>query len=230
MSLPGIEVCIFDVNGVLIDSNLANAEAMGRAFSDDPVLRKRVAELYLRLTGIDRGSKIRIIQKRAIGSPFKENEFELRWEAFTKLARQSMFKAPSAEGCREVLGELGRRNIRKAAVSNTPLAELREILAAHDLDSLLDIIKGGGDWPKSESLERFLRDYRVDPRKCLFLGDGKGDLTAARYAGVPFVAIDPGKGEFSDEEGFEGPYKSVADWGEKVLGLEFPRATALYHA
>jgi len=30
-------VCIFDVNGVLIDSNLANARAMGEAFSDDPL-------------------------------------------------------------------------------------------------------------------------------------------------------------------------------------------------
>lgn len=30
-------VCIFDVNGVLIDSNLTNARAMGEAFSDDPL-------------------------------------------------------------------------------------------------------------------------------------------------------------------------------------------------
>ena len=31
MDLKKIKVCIFDVNGVLIDSNLANAKAMGDA-------------------------------------------------------------------------------------------------------------------------------------------------------------------------------------------------------
>ena len=50
-----ITVCIFDVNGVLIDSNLANAQAMAQAFTDDPILRERIAKFYLTLTGIDRG-------------------------------------------------------------------------------------------------------------------------------------------------------------------------------
>ena len=44
----------------------------------------------------------------------------------------------------------------------------------------------------------------------------KGDLAAARYAGVPFVGIDPGTGEFNGEDGFDGPYKSLADWYQKV--------------
>ena len=62
MDLKKIKVCIFDVNGVLIDSNQANAKAMGKAFSDDPIMQKRIAEFYLTLTGIDRGSKIRKVQ------------------------------------------------------------------------------------------------------------------------------------------------------------------------
>ena len=36
MDIKKIKVNIFDVNGVLIDSNLGNAKAMGKAFSDDP--------------------------------------------------------------------------------------------------------------------------------------------------------------------------------------------------
>ena len=60
MDLSRIKVCIFDVNGVLIDSNLANARAMAEAFTEDPALQERIAELYLTLTGIDRGSKIQV--------------------------------------------------------------------------------------------------------------------------------------------------------------------------
>ncbi|HOI93583.1 MAG TPA: HAD hydrolase-like protein [Syntrophobacter fumaroxidans] len=212
-----IKVCIFDVNGVLIDSNAANAQAMAQAFTEDPELQSRIVDAYLQLTGIDRGSKMRIVQDRVVGRPFTENEFELRWEGFKRLGRISMLRAPLTTGCREVLAELGRMKITRVALSNTPLEELREALANRGLNILLDEIRGGGDWPKSETLARFLRDCRIEPRHCLFLGDGKGDLDAARRNGVPFAAIDPGTGEFRGETGFDGPYPNIAEWLRSVL-------------
>jgi phosphoglycolate phosphatase-like HAD superfamily hydrolase len=151
-----------------------------------------------------------------IKRPFKENEFELLWEKVKEKARLSMIKAPILPGAKDVLFQLARRNITRVALSNTPVVELQEILAAHGLKTLLDIIQGGGDWPKSESLTRFIREFRFDSDKCLFIGDGKGDLAAARYAGIPFVGIDPGTGEFNGEKGFDGPYKNLADWYQEL--------------
>ncbi|MDY6950572.1 MAG: HAD hydrolase-like protein [Thermodesulfobacteriota bacterium] len=215
MDLSKIRVCIFDVNGVLIDSNAANARAMAEAFTHDPVLQKRIAAHYLTLTGVDRGSKIRIIQEQVIGLPFKEHEFDLRWERFKNLARQSMEKAPLVAGCKEVLTALGKEGITRMALSNTPLGELQEILAAHGLDALLDVVRGGGDWPKSDSLLRLVDECQFQRDQALFCGDGKKDLVAARSAGLSFVAIDPGTGEFDGEEGFHGPFRDLAEWGEK---------------
>jgi phosphoglycolate phosphatase-like HAD superfamily hydrolase len=223
MNLERIKVCIFDVNGVLIDSNLANARAMAEAFSDEPSVQERIAEVYLTLTGIDRGTKIRTIQAQVVGRPFREQEFELRWERFKALGSKAMHRAPLLPGCTEVLVDLGRHGITRAALSNTPEFELREILAAQSLEALLDIIRGGGDWPKAESLARLLAESRFEPNRCLFFGDGKGDLAAARHAGVTFVALDPGTGEFTGEEGFEGPYRHLADWAERVLGIKSSR-------
>jgi phosphoglycolate phosphatase-like HAD superfamily hydrolase len=214
------QICIFDVNGVLIESNLANAQAMGKAFTDDPALQNQIVKLYLKLTGIDRGSKIRIIQEKVMERPFKEKEFERLWERVKELVHMSMSKAPLIKGCKEVLTELGKRKMTRVALSNTPRTELQKILSAQDLESFLDFIRGGGDWPKTESLGRLLREFQFDPHKCLFMGDGKGDLGAARSAGVAFVAIDPGTGEFDDEEGFEGPYKNLFEWGRRVLGMK----------
>ena len=128
-----------------------------------------------------------------------------------------MIHAGLLPGCREVLVELGKRNITRVALSNTPLIELGEILTAHKLESILDGVRGGGDWPKSESLVRLMEEYPFNPEQAVFIGDGKGDLGAARDAEVSFVAIDPDTGEFDGEEGFEGPYKDLADWGRKVL-------------
>ena len=218
MDLSTIKVCIFDVNGVLIDSNSANAQAMAKAFTDQPVLQKQIVELYLKLTGVDRGSKMRVLQEQLIKRPFEGDEFELLWEKVKEQTRLSMSKAPVLAGATEVLVELARRNIARVALSNTPTFELQEILAAQSLKPLFDIIRGGGDWPKSESLARLVEEFHFEPDKCLFFGDGKGDLAAARYAGVPFVGIDPGIGEFDGEDGVDGPYKNLADWYQKIWG------------
>lgn len=214
------KICIFDVNGVLIDSNPANADAMAKAFTNDAILQQRIAELYLKLTGIDRGSKIRTIQEQVIKRPFEEREFELRWARVKELTRLSMSQAPLLPGCETVLSALGNRKITRVALSNTPLLELEQILSAHRLDSTLDIIRGGGNWPKIESLARLLEEFQFEVENCAFVGDGKGDLAAAKASGVAFVAIDPDTGEFEGEEGLDGPYRNLAEWGQKVLGLE----------
>jgi phosphoglycolate phosphatase-like HAD superfamily hydrolase len=220
MNLERIKIFIFDVNGVLLDSNLANARAMAEAFTDDPVVQGLILTVYRTLTGIDRGTKIRTIQEQVIKLPFKENEFELRWERFKALGSEAMHRAPLLPGCKEVLVDLGRRGLTRVALSNTPILELRDILASHTLEPLLEVIRGGGDWPKAESLVRLLEEHGFEPDRCLFFGDGKGDLTAARRAHVAFVAIDPGTGEFTREDGFEGPYGDLAEWGERILGMK----------
>ena len=216
MDLSKLNVCIFDVNGVLIDSNLANARAMGEAFSQDPLMQQKIAAFYLTLTGIDRGEKIRRVQDRMIQRPFSENEFHIIWERLKPLTKQAMGTAPLIPGCKSILKSLAERRITRVALSNTPLSELHHILAMQTLDTFLDIIRGGGNWAKTESLERLLEEFEFNRNACLFIGDGKGDLWAARGAGVRFVAIDPDTGEFNEEHGFEGPYKDLSAWGRKI--------------
>lgn len=216
MELSEVKVCIFDVNGVLIDSNRANARAMGQAFSDDPGTRRQIAAFYLTLTGTDRGEKIRRVQNHIIQKPFEKNEFELRWEKLIALTKTAMCSAPLTESCKEILKALAARQITRAALSNTPLNELRHILAVHTLETHLDIIRGGGNWPKTESLKRLLDEFEFRPQDCLFIGDGKGDLWAARTAGVSFAAIDPDTGEFEKEHGYMGPFYSLLQWGRQA--------------
>jgi phosphoglycolate phosphatase-like HAD superfamily hydrolase len=223
MDLSNVNICIFDVNGVLIDSNRANARAMGHAFTDDPKLQQRIAAFYLTLTGIDRGEKIRRVQDQIIQKPFAENEFERRWEQLIVLTGRAMGSAPLKAGCKEILQALGNFGMTRATLSNTPLDELRRILAKQTLEPFLDIIRGGGNWPKTESLKRLLDEFEFTPTDCLFIGDGKGDLWAARAAGVPFVAIDPDTGEFNGEQGFDGPFYSLEEWGRQaglIPGIE----------
>jgi phosphoglycolate phosphatase-like HAD superfamily hydrolase len=200
----------------LIDSNVANARAMGEAFSDDPLTQQKIATFYLTLTGIDRGEKIRRVQDRIIQRPFSKNEFDMLWEKLKILTKQAMGTAPLGPGCKSILDTLAERRITRVALSNTPLSELEHILTIQTLDPFLDIIRGGGNWPKTESLKRLLDEFEFNPETCLFIGDGKGDLWAARATDVGFVAVDPNTGEFDEENGFDGPYENLAAWGRKT--------------
>ncbi|UCD90207.1 MAG: HAD family hydrolase [Desulfobacterales bacterium] len=216
MDLSKVKICIFDVNGVLIDSNRANARAMGLAFTDDPDMQQKIEAFYLTLTGIDRGEKIRRVQDQIIQRPFNANEFELRWQKLIALTRESMCSAPLAADCKTILKALGKLGITRTALSNTPLDELRHILAQQTLEPFLDIVRGGGNWPKTESLKRLIDEFDFSPDLCLFIGDGKGDLWAAKAAAVPFVAIDPDTGEFDTENGFPGPFDSLSQWARQA--------------
>jgi phosphoglycolate phosphatase-like HAD superfamily hydrolase len=220
MTLEGITTCVFDINGVLIDSNRANATALARAFTQDAAVQDRIVSLYLQLTGIDRGTKIRKVQDRVMGRPFEKGEFQRVWDRVRIFTRDAMVGAPLLPGCRETLTELGRRGLKRVALSNTPGPELKAILAAKRLDALFDVIRGGGDRPKAESLMRVIEELALDASTCLFIGDGKGDYLAATRAGIRFIAIDPGTGEFDTYDGFEGPYRNLAHWGREALGIE----------
>lgn len=219
MDLTGFDFFIFDVNGVLINSNLANASAMAEAFTDDPNARQLICEAYLHLTGIDRGSKIRRIQQKVIRRPFKAGEFELRWNRFRQLSADAMLNVVRAPACATLLDELGKRGKTRVALSNTPLEELRRCLAVHDIGHRLDIVRGGGDWSKTESLACLMDEFHPVSSRCLMIGDGRGDLAAARHSGIAFAAIDPDTGEFDGETGFYGPYNSLSQLATDEFGI-----------
>ncbi|NLC70177.1 MAG: HAD family hydrolase [Desulfuromonadaceae bacterium] len=219
MDINTKRVFIFDVNGVLVLSNVGNAWGMAEAFTSDPKLADRIVQLYWQMGGLDRGSKIRLVQDRIIRRPFQEEEFELRWERFRELSSRSMMTAPLGRGCREVLACLGERGKVRVALSNTPPGQLDDILKKRCLDRFFDVVRGGGDWPKSESLARLLKEEGFQPGECLFLADGRGDLEAARLSGVDFVGINDVAGEFAGQEGVSAIYSDLAAWGEENLGL-----------
>ncbi len=76
------------------------------------VLFKKDAAHYSRLFSSKEEAPvedIRAIQAQVIGRPFREQEFELRWERFKALGSKAMHRAPLLPGCKEVLADLGRR-------------------------------------------------------------------------------------------------------------------------
>jgi hypothetical protein len=105
-------------------------------------------------------------------------------------------------------------------VSQTPLDALLREWEEHDLKKFVKMIAGQEHGTKSEHIALAAKGKYPD-NKILMIGDAKGDLDAARYNGILFFPIIPGKEDQSWEKflfeglgnflngAYEGHYESL---------------------
>lgn len=97
---------------------------------------------------------------------------------------------------REVLGELRRRGVRLAVVTNKEQAFTGLVLDQHGLAPLLDAVLSGDTAPAKKpdpaGLRACMAAFGAEPAACLFVGDSSIDVAAARAAGVRVWAVSYG--------------------------------------
>jgi phosphoglycolate phosphatase len=97
---------------------------------------------------------------------------------------------------REVLGELRRRGVRLAVVTNKEQAFTRLVLEQHGLAPLLDAVLSGDTAPAKKpdpaGLLACMAALGAEPAECLFVGDSSIDVAAARAADVRVWAVGYG--------------------------------------
>jgi phosphoglycolate phosphatase len=97
---------------------------------------------------------------------------------------------------RHVLGELRRRGLKLAVVTNKEAAFTRTVLERHDLLPLLDGVVSGDTAPAKKpdpaGLHACMAHFDVPAPCALFVGDSSIDVAAARNAGVPIWAVTYG--------------------------------------
>lgn len=97
---------------------------------------------------------------------------------------------------REVLGELRRRGVTLAVVTNKEQAFTQLVLQQHGLAPLLHAVLSGDTAPAKKpdpaGLQACMAAFGAEPRECLLVGDSSIDVAAARAAGVPVWAVTYG--------------------------------------
>lgn len=92
----------------------------------------------------------------------------------------------------DILVELGRRGVKRAVVTNTPIEVARRVLAAKGLDVLLEAVAAAGEAaekPAPDLILLALSRLAVAPNRALYVGDSQSDLLAARAAGVTMAGL-----------------------------------------
>ncbi len=196
-SEQGYSTVLFDVDGTLVDSNDAHAQAWVRGFRDsgiavDPVQVRRCIgsggdKLMPTVSGIEEDSPSgqRISKRRR---EIFTNEYLPHLQAFPEVSR--------------LLGALKERGFTLVAASSAKRDELDRLLEIAGADGRMDAATSSDDAeeskPDPDIIEAAIERAHASASTALMIGDTPYDIAAAARAGVDSIAFRCGG--WSDED------------------------------
>ena len=172
-----------DMDGVLLKSNDAKARAMLELFQEYSTKTNGISQFILRNGGVPRVEKLTRILDSIIGIPAPEavlTEYLAKYEASLE---EALLAASLVSGVKEFLSTW---ECPLYLCSSAPSGEVSRQLGARNLVGYFAEAFDGRT-PKDVALRSIAS--RHGNAGVVFFGDSLGDLSAARSAQVPFVAV-----------------------------------------
>ncbi|MBD1921089.1 HAD family hydrolase [Microcoleus sp. FACHB-831] len=184
-----LQAVILDVDGTLILSNDAHAQAWVEAFAtygyDVPFDKVRP------LIGMG-GDKVipkmvpGLNKEEGDGKAISQKRKELMIEKFAPTL-------PSANGTRELVLHMKEQGLRLVIATSATSEELSLLLKAGKVDDLLDEATTSSDAkdskPSPDIVQAALKKINMEPNQALMIGDTPYDIESANKAGVNVIAV-----------------------------------------
>ena len=216
-----LKAVLFDVDGTLVDSNDAHAQAWVKAFTGHGVavdaanVRRCIGmggdKLMPEVSGIEEDSQqgMAIAKRRA--EIFK-HEFLPKLKPFRDSAR--------------LVAAVKQRGFTAVAASSAKKDELKALLAIAGAESLMDASTSSDDAeeskPDPDILHAAMQRVNASPAEALMIGDTPYDVEAALRAGVAVIAFRSGGWDDAALKGaiaiYDGPWDLLARIDDSLLG------------
>lgn len=188
-----VDAMVFDMDGVLLQSNQIKHHAMLDLFEMDEAQRRAVERYNLGAGGVPRREKFAHIWANLLGRPYGP-EVEARLAAnYERMLGEHLMNAPLVEGVATFVEESG---CPCYVCTAAPVDEAREVLTHRKLILLFRAIFGAPT-SKADALRAIARIDGTSTDRVLFFGDSRADLDAARAVGCRFVGVTREKNDFS---------------------------------
>lgn len=184
-----------DFDGVVMDSMGLKLDSYCHAFDGLGFPREAVRKLQLASAGLSRFKTIPIMYESLAGGPMPEDLYRSCLARFTDHDEASRARMTLKEGAAEFLASARASGLRLAIVTGTPQDAIDRTVERFALRPYFERVCGAPG-TKVEHLGSLLGEFRLDPARCLFVGDAVLDQEAATAAGVPFAGIDNGDNPF----------------------------------
>ncbi|ANN15911.1 hypothetical protein SD37_09825 [Amycolatopsis orientalis] len=200
-------VVIFDLDGVLVDSNEMKAQCIRATFAAFPEeLVGEFVEEFRRTFGRSRREHFSWFHSRSIRHGLAEanaEEFYLTYAGiYANLLATSYPRAPLCAHADRLVIRLSTRGVPLHVATGTLTAEANAVLKHAGLGAAFHSVLGGEE-PKARRIEQILATSGVAPGEAVLLGDTRQDALAADEAGCDFVLVSR-YGFFPPEEVLRG--------------------------
>ena len=188
----GVRALIFDLDGTLIDSKL------DLALSIDATLKHmgRASLPYETIYGYV-GNGAAVLVRRALGDSVTDAEAEEGHSYFLSYYREHMLdNTVTYPGVREALELLEKHPM--AVLTNKPVRFSLRILKGLGISRYFQYVYGGNSFetkkPDPEGMNILLRDFAIEPREAMIVGDSDVDVRTARNSGTWACGVSYGLG------------------------------------
>lgn len=189
------DALVFDMDGVLLQSNHIKHRAMLALFDGDAPTREAIDHYNRSTGGVPRKQKFAHIWTQILHRTY-DAEVEGRLaKAYEDALENSLLDAPLVEGVAKFLAECA---IPCFVCTAAPEDEAARLLARA---GLLGLFRGvcGASMSKAQALTAVTSHIGCDVERVLFFGDSSADLEAARSAGTRFVGVTREKSDFTGD-------------------------------
>ena len=181
-----LRAVILDFDGVLVESNQAKQVAFDALFARYPEHAEAMSTYHMANFERPRLTKFHHFVYQIMASPDGEELVREMAEQFSKDAVQRIIACPEVRGATAFLREFAG-SVPLYVASVTPEEELRTIVNARGIATLITSAYGDPPHPKVDAVRGILERERIAPAQALLIGDSLSDYEVARCVGVEFL-------------------------------------------
>lgn len=214
------KLVMFDLDGTLIDS------VPDLAVATDQML----VQLGRAPAGMDKvrnwvGNGAPMLVRRALADGFAEQHISAEQEAQALAIFMQVYGTGNSlttlyPGALETLQSLKMLGVKLALITNKPEKFIPELLAEMQIAEYFEWVVGGDTLPQKKpdpaGLLWVMQQAGVTAEQCLFVGDSRNDVQAARSAGVACIAVTYGY-NYGEPISAENPALVLEDLRELFL-------------
>ena len=180
------KLVLFDLDGTLLDTLQDLTAAVNHILEELGCPKRSAAEVRSYL-----GNGARELVRLALPFAVEDGILDEHLERYKKYYNaHSKIETKPYEGVIELLGELKKRGVRTAVVSNKPDAATKSLCQEY-FDGLIDLAIGDrADIVRKPAADPILLAMRtLDCEVAVHVGDSDVDVETAKNAGIPCVAV-----------------------------------------